>query len=139
MNNLPKWILTNPFPAFHDVESGTAIEQTAKVYGAMQSLIDEYNAFVESTEAKINEFTADTEADQKVFETSLRQEFQDFIDTVTLKLVGYDGSLSDFEELISRKTIETFNTAVANGDIEVKAVYNNTTESLDYILSATEV
>ena len=34
---LPKWILTNKFPAFHDTESLTAIEQTARVYGKIRS------------------------------------------------------------------------------------------------------
>ena len=86
MLNLPKWRLTNPFPSFLDSESGTAIEQTAKVYAAMQQLIDEYNAFVDSVTAQINEFTATTKADHEEFETALRQEFQDFIDTVDLKM-----------------------------------------------------
>lgn len=101
MINLPKWRLTNPFPAFLDSESGTAIEQTAKVYGAMQTLIDEYNAFAESVEKQINEFTAETEADQKVFETALRQEFQDFIDTIDMKLATMETTLASIEARLS--------------------------------------
>lgn len=102
MINLPKWRLTHPFPAFYDSESGSAIEQTAKVYGAMQELIEDYNAFTESIEKQINEFTAETKEDQETFRTSLRQEFQDFIDTVELKLAGID--LTSIAELERRVT-----------------------------------
>lgn len=88
MINLPKWRLTSPYPAFLDGESGTAIEMTAKVYGAMNGLIDEYNAFVQETVTRIDEFEATTKEEQVAFETALRQEFQDFIDVVQLRLDG---------------------------------------------------
>ena len=107
MINLPKWRLTHPFPAFLDGESGTVIEQTAKVYAAMQQLIDEYNAFVESVNTQLAEFTATTKEEQEVFATALRQEFQDFIDVVDLKL--------------------------ATMDAKVELIYNEQTESLEII------
>lgn len=102
MINLPKWRLTSKYPAFLDSESGTAIEQTAKVYGAMQELIDEYNAFVQEMETRINEFESTTNEDLETFKTSMRQEFQDFIDTVDMKLAGID--LTTIAELERRIT-----------------------------------
>ena len=68
MNLLPKWVLANPFPAIHDFESLTVLEQTARVYGAMQKLIDEYNAFAETVNKQLVSFTDD--------ETEAREEFE---------------------------------------------------------------
>ena len=43
IDNLPKWVLPNNYPAFYDSESATAIEMVAKLYGAMKTLIEEHN------------------------------------------------------------------------------------------------
>lgn len=64
MKLLPKWVLTDRNPAFYDTESGSAIEQTAKVYGAMNELIGEYNDFVDKVNASITEF--ETEGNQSL-------------------------------------------------------------------------
>lgn len=68
MNQLPKWALVNHFPAIHDFESLTAIEQTARIYGAMQTLIIEYNAFAEAANEQIAAFSEE--------ETEAREEFE---------------------------------------------------------------
>lgn len=86
MVQLPRWVLTNPIPAVLDTESVTAIEMVAKLYGAMQGLIDEYNAFAERTEKSVNDFMNDSNADREVFQIAMRQEFQDFIDVVDMKV-----------------------------------------------------
>ena len=54
---LPKWVLTNKLPAFYDMESGTAIEQTAKIYGAMQGMIKDYEKFAEEFAAAATTFS----------------------------------------------------------------------------------
>lgn len=90
MKLLPHWVITNDSPAFYDTDSGTAIEQTAKVYAAMNELIVEYNNFVDSTNAKIEEFTSGVISDNETFRVALRQEFQDFINVVELKIEALD-------------------------------------------------
>lgn len=121
MINLPEWKLTSKYPAFYDTESGTAIEQTAKVYGAMRELIDEYNAFVESITTRINEFEASLSAKEDEFEVGIRQEFQDFIDVVETKI----GSI---EALVAGEVEKQ----LTNFDIgNYVFVYNPETESLD--------
>lgn len=103
MINLPNWRLTSKYPAFYDSESGSSIEQTAKVYAAMQELIKEYNQFVEDTNKNINEFVGETNEDFEVFASALRQEFQDFIDIVDLKLKDIGGQMAslriEYDEL----------------------------------------
>lgn len=89
MRLLPEWFLTNKYPTLYDKDSLTVIEQTARVYGAMNELIEEYNAHSESINKIIEEFISSTEKDQETFEVALRQEFQDFIDIVDLKLIEF--------------------------------------------------
>lgn len=105
MINLPEWRLTNKYPAFYDSESGSAIEQTAKVYAAMQELIKEYNQFVKDTNTAIDDFINTTNQDQETFATALRQEFQDFIDTVDMKIEnigGIDAADTEAREAIAQ-------------------------------------
>ncbi len=86
INLLPKWNLHGNRPTFYDTDSVTMLELAAKLHGAMNELITEYNQFVENTNATIQNFIDSTNQDQETFETALRQEFQDFIDIVDLKL-----------------------------------------------------
>lgn len=86
MKLLPIWTLTKGLPAFNDAESATVIEQTYKIYKAMNELITEYNAFAESVNKKILDHENKYNDDMEVFTTSLRQEFQDFIGEIDLKV-----------------------------------------------------
>lgn len=95
MNLLPHWVLTDKFPAFYDSDSKTAIEQTARVYAAMQTLIAECNSFVDSVNQHITDFENGAKKDYEVFTTELRQEFQDFIDVIELKIQSQDKKISD--------------------------------------------
>ena len=139
MFQLPRWVLTNRHPAFHDTESVTAIDMVAKLYGAMQTMIDEYNKFADDTEKKINDFMSDANSDREVFETAMRQEFQDFIDVVELKLQEQDLEIANakkyMEENIKTTTQNVVNDAIKNGSIVVSEVYNPDTESLDLLVN----
>lgn len=95
MKLLPEWILTSGLPAFRDGESKTAIEQTYKLYQAMQQLIVEYNAFVEHVVEENRRFKEEYQSDIEIFTTEMRQEFQDFIDVVELKLSDVAGSVGE--------------------------------------------
>lgn len=55
IENMPNWCITDKHPAFYDTESATAIEQTAKLYGAMQNLIDTFNNNTQEQDGKIAE------------------------------------------------------------------------------------
>lgn len=87
---LPKWIMTSKHPAFYDAESGSAIEQTAKVYGAMNKLIEEYNAFVDELNKKINEFEAGVTTSNEEFKTCITTLIENYIKTIDLKLSNQD-------------------------------------------------
>lgn len=102
MINLPKWRLTSKQPAFYDTESGTAIEMVAKVYGAMQELIDEHNNFVQTITDLLNEFEESSNKNFEEFAVGLRQEFQDFIDTFE----SMDGSITSDVSALKQAIID---------------------------------
>lgn len=118
MQLLPKWVLTNPLPGVYDLESGTATEMTARVYAAMNNLIEEYNAFADSINNKITEFTGTTEEQYNLFALDLRQEFQDFIDVISIKYTAQDqlinNAVADMEATAERVIAE----AVAAGTLK---------------------
>lgn len=86
IKTLPNWALANSNPAFYDTESATAIEQTAKVYAKTNEVVAEVNKFIEDTNNDIAEFKTEVKTEQEVFETAMRQEFQDFINVVDIKI-----------------------------------------------------
>ena len=128
MRRLPEWVMTNKFPSVYDSESGTAIEMVAKVYGAMQNLITEYNQFAETVNQNIESFEGDIQKEFEEFTVGMQQAFQDFIDVVDLKI-------GDAESFVKNNMNEALNTAIAHGSLRITGVYNNATESYDLKLT----
>lgn len=73
MNLLPKWALLNPLPAIYDFESVTPLQQTARVYGAMQEMIREYNAFADLINKEMQSFVGSSEEEIKNFKKSVEE------------------------------------------------------------------
>ena len=102
MQLLPKWVLTENRPAIYDSESATAIQQTAKLYGAVQELIGEYNGFSEKVNAEID---------------SQNNIIDDAVDYMKTNL--------------QNSTEEYINLLIKNGSLQIEEVYNEQTESLE--------
>lgn len=128
MIQLPRWVLTNEMPAFYESESVTAIEMVAKLYGATQTLIDEYNGFVERTEKTINDFMADATADREVFEIAMRQEFQDFIDVVEMRINAAEQYMKD-------NLSESITQLIDENEIVLSLDYDEATENLNLVIT----
>lgn len=122
---LPKWILTNKFPAFHDTESLTAIEQTARVYGKINELIDNYNSFAENINKTLEEYARVDQEEEEAFKVGLRQEFQDFINVVDLQI----RELEQYVKVnLNSEIRKLWNELNDNGDIQ--DLINKTLEEL---------
>lgn len=95
---LPKMLLSDTRPAFYDRESATAIEATAKIHAAINEVIADYNKFADEANGKIESLAKEISSELELFKTSIRQEFQDFIDIVDLRLIEPSSALEIDEE-----------------------------------------
>lgn len=129
MQRLPHWVLPDKFPALYDTESATAIEMTAKLYGAMNGLIDEYNKFVDGVNAEIEKFESDTNKDNDTFKIAMAQQFQDFIDVVELKLQSQDKEIEDafnyMKNNIAKTTADIIHSLLEKDVINVNIAVGN--------------
>lgn len=115
MRKLPYWCIADRYPAFYDTESATAIEQTAKLWSAVNSLIEYYNKFVEDWNDYIEGVGSDIREENEAFAVGLRQEFQDFIDNIELVIKGHE----NYIKTDLKNTCATiFQELLTNGEIQ---------------------
>ena len=119
MNTLPKWVLANPFPAIHDFESLTVLDQTARIYGAMNELIKEYNKMIE----QLSNFTKSEQESREEFELKITKVIREFMCSWEQKTAD----LAQFAETI-------INEAIQEGRITITEVYDPDTESLNMVI-----
>lgn len=139
MEKLPFWQLTNPHPAFYDAESGSAITMVAKVYAAMNELIEEHNTYIEGLNTRIDEFMNTANTEREEFAVAMRQEYQDFIDVIDLKVQVMEKTLSDMVDSIPEFVREGIQNALKDGTIVITTTYNDETEELDFVATVGEV
>lgn len=136
IKHLPHWVLTDLQPAFYDVESGTALQQTAKIYGKMQELITLYNEFITKVNKYIKDFEDGIITDFEEFRNCIIKVMNDYIETIDTKINLQDTKIQDavdyMKDNIVATTIEVFRDALQNGEITASFVesYNPTTEEL---------
>lgn len=119
MNKLPDWNIPSTVPAVHDLESRSSLEMVAKLYGAMQSLITEWNEYREKA-------TAAASAKDTEFSAALA-EFEHKFTCISNDLVQM---VRDYDKKLEGKITEVVAEAVNTG--KVVAVYDPVTESLDF-------
>lgn len=98
---LPIWKLPDSSPAFYDVQSVTVTQAIAKLYPKMNELIGEYNKFAEEWNSKITEFEFSTMEELNTFKVSMRQEFQDFIDVINVKVKVLQETFNSDDETLN--------------------------------------
>ena len=130
MQRLPNWVLNHRFPSVYDSESKSVLEQTARLYGAMQTLIDEYNNFVAVTNNSIECFEKDIQNSNNVFKTEMTCLIEKNIKSI-------DHTVNDavhyMKENITDTTREIVNKGIQDGTFGVAVEYNEETESLNII------
>jgi hypothetical protein len=136
IKHLPHWVLTDLQPAFYDVESGTTLQQTAKMYGKMQELIDLYNEFVTKVNKYIKDFEDGIITDFEEFRICIIVTMNQYIETIDTKINLQDTKIQDAIDYMKDNLISTvtdlFNQALLNGDIRASLVetYDPLTEEL---------
>ena len=150
---LPKWYLMPNRPSFYDTDSKTLLELASTLHETMNSLIEDYNNFVDSVNDHITEFTEQTTENQENFAIGMRQEFQDFIDVVELKIAGFNRDIENLTNQVNSNLTEmdnkiegmiadqlpvtqkVINDAIKAGSLRILESYNEQTESLDMLIT----
>lgn len=137
---LPKWALPPTMPSAYEFESATALEMTAKVYGAMSQMIKDYNTFADEINEEIRSFTGSSSEEIQNFKKSIEQrlicEFNKMdaafakMKTDTVKYA--DGKISEiYEQYLDGQITQVINQKIAAGEIDITLVYDPETESLN--------
>lgn len=144
MRLLPKWALVHPLPSVYDFESVTAIQQTARVYGAMQEMIREYNNFADQINKEIVDFIGSSATEISNFKESvekrIRCKFEE-MDAAFAKMKVDVTNHADakiveiYQQQIHDQLEQIVNEKIASGDIPITLVYDPETESLNMAIS----
>lgn len=88
--DLPDWCLTGQKPAFYDTESATAIEQTAKLYGAIKTLIEESEKAINEIDKACKDFKTGVINDQETFKEDINTIMHNYIAMIDEKVKTQD-------------------------------------------------
>lgn len=137
---LPHWVLTNVRPGFYDTDSGTTIEQTAKVYAAMRELQTDYNKFVDEVNKCITDFVDSINKDQEEFEIKITKIIHDYIKTLDLKIAHQDRLIEEsivyIKENLKESVIQVVNEMKDSGELEESIL--NSFNNIELRVSALE-
>ena len=113
MQLLPKWVLPPTMPSIYDTESFTALEMVAKVYGATNELIGEYNAFADKVNKEITEFTESEQKSREAFEENITKVMREFVCSMERQ----------FKTNLESTVEKLLNEAIRAGDLKITEVY----------------
>ena len=105
---LPPWVETGLQPAFYDMESGTVLQQTARMYAKVQQLTRLFNELSEETKTTVDEYIA------KFVE--LKDFVDDYFDNLDvqeeinnkLDVMAEDGTLADIISGVINSTLKIY-------------------------------
>lgn len=86
---LPPWIETGLQPAFYDKESGTVLQQVARMYAKVNYLIKMFNDFSKDTTDFVNDFVDSTNTEINRFETEVDTRVTNFEESTTETVNDY--------------------------------------------------
>jgi uncharacterized protein YdcH (DUF465 family) len=133
MIKLPRWLLPSSVPSVYDTDSKTVIEQTAKVYGAMRQLIEEYNAFSETMENAFNENNSANAAEIQNFKKSVEQRLRCQFEKMDAAFQKLAMEVNHIDRNVIQVTTDIVNQAIVDGKITVAINYNPDTEEVEIL------
>lgn len=123
---LPPWVETGLQPAFYDMESGTVLQQTARMYAKVQQLTRLFNEFSEDVSNEVNNFEHDiNETVQEYIDKFV--ELKDFVEDYFDNLDVQEEINNKLDAMVEDGTMqELINTALQ----PTKALYTYNTLAL---------
>jgi hypothetical protein len=77
---LPPWIETGLQPAFYDKESGTVLQQTARMYARVNMLIRMFNKLSKNTKTEVERFETAVNEDMAQYKHDINETVADYIE-----------------------------------------------------------
>jgi len=145
IKKLPHWVLTDIHPSFYDLESVTAIEMVAKLYGKMEELVSDYNTFVDNVNKEIENFETSINKDFDNFKLCIQNLVNNYIEMIDTKMnlqdEKIDAAINYMKVNIIQTATDLFNQALIEGTIRADLIttYDAQTESLTIDLDLVEV
>jgi hypothetical protein len=93
--NLRPW-LQQPFPAIYDLESATPTEMVAKIHGAMNTLIENYNNFVVDMEKEMQTLSQGSAAEIQDFKQSVEKRIGSQFDELNAQFLKLKADLLEY-------------------------------------------
>lgn len=133
MNLLPHWVLTDNHPAFFDTDSGSAIEQTARVYGAMQALIKEYNSFVDNVNKAVVEIGATSKEEIECLKKCVAEMFSTHRQAIEIEIANQNLRIAQAEKYMKDNIGETaenlLTEQLSSGALTISLIYDEENET----------
>ena len=96
INFLPPWVETNIQPAFYDKESGSVLQQTARMYAKVNQLVRHFNCLSKETKETVDEYIAKF------------VELKDFVDTYFENLDVQEEINNKLDEMAEDGTLQQY-------------------------------
>lgn len=97
---LPPWVETGLQPAFYDLESGTVLQQTARMYAKVRELNEAFNQFSEDVSTEINNFEHKTNTEIERFEHETNTEIERFEGVINDTVEEYIKKFNDLHDYV---------------------------------------
>ena len=113
---LPPWAETGLQPAFYDVESGTVLQQTARMYDKVNQLTRLFNEFSEATSEEVNAF--EREVNETVAEYIEKfTELKDFVDDYFDNLDVQQEINNKLDDMVEQGTLQEIITTYIQSNV----------------------
>ena len=97
---LPPWVETGLQPAFYDLESGTVLQQTARMYAKVNEIATGYSTFTTNVTNEVNRFEQDTNDEIERFEQDTNDEIKRFEGVVNNTVEEYIQKFNDLHDYV---------------------------------------
>lgn len=139
MKLLPHWAIPNKFPAVLETESMTVLEQTGRLYAAMQELIAEYNKYVDDLNSAIEDFENGTNQNIEDFKKCVADMLANHIKCMDIKMDLQNEQIANavqyMKDNIRTVTFEAIETMFKNGEVTFAYRYDSANENLDMTIN----
>lgn len=132
-NPLPPLALTDLQPCFYDVESVSTVEMVSKLYAYLQSLVNDYNAFVNEINANITDFENSTDKNIACFKKCVMDLMTNYIESIDTKINLQNSNIAqaiDTQNRTIQNSIDAQNQAIQNAIDYMKNNLINTVNNL---------